>query len=152
MYQKYLTYQSCRKYLKFVSSRRNLNNMLHLREKDLDKIILIGDRVLIRPTTPNQRTESGLLLPQGMHKAEELRTGYIIKVGPGYPIPLIQEDDEPWKDKRDSVKYVPLQPRAGDLAVYQQNSVYEINFNGEEYVIASHRALLMLVRDEDLVS
>ncbi|MEL6388537.1 MAG: co-chaperone GroES family protein [Bacteroidota bacterium] len=126
--------------------------MLQLRENDLNKIILIGDRVLLRPTKPSQRTESGLLLPQGMHKSEELRTGYVIRVGPGFPIPMLQDDDQPWKDERDNVKYVPLQPREGDLAVYQQNSVYEIQFNGEDYVIASHRALLMVVRDEDLLA
>ncbi len=124
--------------------------MLRISEKDLNKIILVGDRILIKPTKPSARTESGLYLPQGLHKTEELRTGYIIKVGPGYPIPMLQDDDEPWKDKRDSVKYVPLQPRSGDLAVYQQNSVFDIVFNGEEYVICSHRAILMLVRDEDL--
>ena len=125
--------------------------MLHLKEKDLEKIILIGDHLLIKPTTPAQRTESGLYLPQGMHKKEELRTGYVIKIGPGYPIPMIQDDDEPWKDKRESIKYVPLQPRPGDLAVYLQNGVHELIFNDEEYIIATHRALLMVVRDDDLV-
>lgn len=125
--------------------------MLQLKEKDLEKIVLIGDHILIKPSTPSQRTESGLYLPQGMHKKEELRTGYVIKVGPGYPIPMLQDNDEPWKDKRDSVKYVPLQPRAGDLAVYQQAGVHELVFNDEEYVITSHRALLMVVRDEDFV-
>jgi len=73
----------------------------------------------------------------------------VIKIGPGYPIPMIQDDDEPWKDKRESVKYVPLQPRAGDLAVYQQGAVHALVFNGEEYIITTHRALLMVVRDED---
>ena len=123
--------------------------MLQLNENDLNKIVLIGDHILIKPTTPSQRTESGLYLPQGMHKKEELRTGYVIKVGPGYPIPMLQEDDEPWKDKREAVKYVPLQPRAGDLAVYQQGGIHELVFNGEEYVITSHRALLMVIRDEE---
>lgn len=124
--------------------------MLHLKEKDLSKIILIGDRILIKPTKPISKTETGLYLPQGMHKTDELRTGYVMKVGPGYPIPMLQDDDEPWKDKRDSVKYVPLQPRAGDLAVYQQKAVYDLVFNGEEYVVASHKSILMLVRDEEL--
>ncbi len=125
--------------------------MLQLKEQDLNKLILIGDHILIKPTTPLKRTESGLFLPQGMHKKEDLRTGYVIKVGPGYPIPMVQEDDEPWKDKSDSVKYVPLQPKAGDLAVYMQGGIYDIVFNDEEYVIASHRALLMVVRDEGLM-
>ena len=61
--------------------------MLKLKEKDLEKIIIIGDRVLIRPAKPKNRTDSGLYLPQGVHKKEELYTGYVIKVGPGYPIP-----------------------------------------------------------------
>lgn len=125
--------------------------MLQLKEKDLSKIILIGDHILIKPTTPVQRTESGLFLPQGMHKKEELRTGYVIKVGPGYPIPMVQDNDESWKEKTDQVKYVPLQPRAGDLAVYMQGGIHEIVFNNEEYVITTHRALLMVVRDEELM-
>ncbi len=125
--------------------------MLKLKEEDLSKLILIGDHILIKPTSPVQRTESGLFLPQGIHKKEELRTGYVIKVGPGYPIPAIRDDDEPWKDKSDTIKYVPLQPKAGDLAVYMQAGVHEIVFNKEEYIIASHRALLMVVRDEDFM-
>lgn len=125
--------------------------MLQINEKDIDKILLIGDHILIKPTTPNQRTKSGLYLPQGMHQKESLRTGYVIKVGPGYPIPMVQEDDEPWKDKSDAVKYVPLQPKAGDLAVYQQGGTHELVFNDEEYIVASHRALLMVIRDDDFV-
>ena len=125
--------------------------MLQIKEKDLDKIILIGDHILIKPTTPAQRTESGLYLPQGMHKKEELRTGYVIKVGPGYPIPAIQDVDEPWKDKSDSIKYVPLQPQPGDLAVYLQGAIHDLQFNGEEYVIAAHRSTLMLIRNDDFL-
>jgi len=125
--------------------------MLQIKERDIDKIILIGDNILIQPTTPVQRTESGLFLPQGMHKKEDLRTGYVIKVGPGYPIPAIQDEDEPWKDKSENVKYVPLQPRSGDLAVYMQTMVHEITFNKQEYIIAPHRAVLMLVRDDDFL-
>ena len=127
------------------------SSMLQIKEKDIRKIILVGDRILIKPTTPVQRTESGLFLPQGMHKKEELRTGYVIKVGPGYPIPAIQDDDEPWKDKSESVKYVPLQPRPGDLAVYMQGVVHEIVFNKEEYVVTGHRSILMVIRDEDFI-
>jgi len=123
--------------------------MVNIKEKDTDKIIVIGDRILIKPTKPKERTDAGLYLPQGVHKAEDLRTGYVIKVGPGYPIPAIQDIDEPWKDKTEEVRYVPLQPRPGDLAVYVQKSAYSIKFNGEDYIIVPHQALLMLVRDED---
>lgn len=124
--------------------------MVRLNEKDLDKLILIGDKVLVRPSKPNQKTKSGLYLPEGMHKKEELHTGYIIKVGPGYAIPAMQDVDEPWKPSNKEAQYVPLQPKSGDLAVYQQGRVYEIMFNKNKYVIVPHSALLMLVRDDSI--
>jgi len=123
--------------------------MLKINEKDLNKIILIGDRVLIRPSKPKNRTDSGLYLPQGMHKKEELYTGYVLKVGPGYPIPAIQDTDELWKEEREEVKYVPLQPSPGDLAVYMQKNIWEIEFNKQNLIIAPQSALLMMIREEE---
>tara|TARA_Y100000385_G_C13094660_1_gene640571 strand:+ start:1514 stop:1885 length:372 start_codon:yes stop_codon:yes gene_type:complete len=123
--------------------------MLQIKEKDLNKIILIGDRVLIRPAKPKNRTDSGLFLPQGMHKKEVLYSGYVLKVGPGYPIPAIAESDESWKEKREEVKYVQLQPHPGDLAVYMQKNIWEIEFNKQALIIAPHSALLMLIREDD---
>ena len=85
-----------------------------------------------------------------VQEKEKIHSGYVLKVGPGYPIPAIQDTDEPWKDRGDDVKYVPLQPREGDEAIYLQKSGYEIEFNNEKYVIIPHSAILMLIRDEDL--
>ncbi|OQY03770.1 MAG: chaperonin [Bacteroidetes bacterium 4572_117] len=125
---------------------------LIISEKDLKKIIIVGDRVLIKPKTFTDKTKSGLFLPPGVQEKEKLYSGYVIKVGPGYPIPTIQEYDEPWKEKTDNVKYVPLQPQVGDLAVYLQQSSYEIIFKNEKYLIVPHSAILMLIRDEGLFS
>jgi co-chaperonin GroES (HSP10) len=74
----------------------------------------------------------------------------VIKVGPGYPIPAIAEEDEPWKSKNENVRYVPLQPKEGDLAIYLQNSGFEIEFNNQKYIIVPQSAILMLIRDEGL--
>jgi chaperonin GroES len=123
---------------------------LNIDESNLDKFIIIGDRVLIKPKSPQEKTKSGLYLPPGVTEKEKIQSGYVLKVGPGYPIPAIQDIDEPWKDKSDDVKYVPLQPKPGDLAVYLQNSSYEIEFKNERYVIVPHSAILLLIRDEDL--
>ena len=119
-------------------------------EKDLKKLIVVGDRVLIKPKSPQQKTKSGLYLPPGVQEKEKIQAGYVLKVGPGYPIPAITDNDEPWKDKSDELKYVPLQPKEGDMVVYLQNSAYEIEFNKEKYVIVSHSAILLLVRDDGL--
>jgi chaperonin GroES len=123
---------------------------LQIDEKNIDRFIVVGDRVLIKPKNQQDRTKSGLYLPQGVQEKEKIHSGYVVKVGPGYPIPAIQDEDEPWKDQGDAVKYVPLQAREGDLAVYLQNSGYELEFNNEKYVIIPHSAILMLIRDEDL--
>jgi co-chaperonin GroES (HSP10) len=123
---------------------------LNLEEKDLSKFIIVGDRVLIKPKAENEKTKSGLYLPPTVKQKENAHTGYIVKVGPGYPIPAITDDDEPWKDQRETVKYVPLQAREGDLAVYLQKSTYEIEFNNEKYLICPASAILLLIRDEEL--
>jgi co-chaperonin GroES (HSP10) len=118
--------------------------------KDINKFILVGDRILIKPKTQHDKTKSGLYLPPGVSEKEKVHSGYIVKVGPGYPIPAINEVDEPWKDKSEDVKYVPLQAQEGDLAIYLQSSSYEIMFNNEKYIIIPHSAILMLIRDEGL--
>ena len=123
---------------------------LNLSEKDLSKIILVGDRVLVKPKNPNQQTSSGLYLPPSAVDKENVQSGYVIKTGPGFPIPASTDDDEPWKEVKEEVKYVPLQAREGDLAVYLNKTGVEIEFKKEKYLILPHSAILMLVREEGL--
>ncbi len=123
---------------------------LSIDQKDIDKFIMIGDKVLIRPKNPNSKTKSGLYLPPSIQQGEKIQSGYIIKAGPGYPLPSQTDADEAWKKKDEEVQYLPLQAREGDLAIYLQNAAYEISFNDETYLIVPHSAILMLVRDEGL--
>jgi co-chaperonin GroES (HSP10) len=122
---------------------------LQIDEKDLNTFIMVGDRVLIKPRSQQEKTKSGLYLPPGVQEKEKINSGYVLKVGPGYPIPAISED-EPWMEMKDDVKYVPLQPKEGDMAIYLQKSGYEIEFKKEKYVIVPHSAILLLIRDEEL--
>ena len=121
-----------------------------LEEKDLSKLIVIGDRILIKPKTPQSKTQSGLFLPPGVQEKEKVQIGYVVKVGPGYAIPSVSDSDEPWKPSNKEPQYVPLQPKEGDLAVYMQSSAVEIEFNKEKYVVVSQSALLLLLRDDGL--
>jgi chaperonin GroES len=123
---------------------------LELGDLNVEKFIMVGDRVLIKPKSPVDKTQTGLYLPPGVQEKEKIHAGYVLKVGPGYPIPTINEADEPWKDRSEEVKYVPLQPKEGDLAIYMQKSGFEIEFKKEKYVIIPHSAILMLIRDEEL--
>ena len=112
---------------------------------------MIGDRVLVKPKTPAGKTKAGLYLPPTVQESETIQSGYVVKVGPGYPIPAVSEADEAWKQKQDDVKYVPLQAQMGDLAIYLNKSGYEIEFNDEKYIILPHSAILMIIRDENLL-
>ncbi len=84
---------------------------------------------------------SGLFLPPSVQENEKLQSGYIVKVGPGYPIPSPSEEDENWKEKQEDIKYMPLQAHIGDLAVYLNKSGHEIEFNKEKYIILPHSAI-----------
>jgi co-chaperonin GroES (HSP10) len=121
-----------------------------LDEKDLKRLIVVGDRILIKPKTPQSKTQSGLLLPPGVQEKEKVQLGYVVKVGPGYPIPSLNDIDEPWKSRSGEAQYVPLQPKEGDLAVYMQTAAIEIEFKKEKYVVVSQSSILLLLRDEGL--
>ena len=105
--------------------------------------------MLIKPKNPQSQTKSGLYLPPTVQQ-DRIQAGYIIKTGPGYPLPSQTDEHEVWEKKEGEVHYLPLQAKEGDLAVYLQNSAYEINFNDEKYLIVPHSAILMLIRDEGL--
>ena len=122
---------------------------LAIDRKDIDKFLMIGDKVLIKPKNPQSQTKSGLYLPPIVQQ-DRIQAGYIIKTGPGYPLPSQTDEHEVWEKKEGEVHYLPLQAKEGDLAVYLQNSAYEINFNDEKYLIVPHSAILMLIRDEGL--
>ncbi len=120
-------------------------------EPDINKLIVVGDRVLIKPKSHTNKSRGGLYLPPGYKEKEEVQTGYIVKAGPGYPIPLPTDDSvEPWKNASDKTKYIPLQAKVGDLAIFMQKGAVEIMFHGEKYFIVPQHSILLLERDEEL--
>lgn len=118
-------------------------------DNKLKKLIVIGDRLLIRPTKGNERSASGLYLPPGVQEKEKVQQGYVIKTGPGYVIPMPVEN-ESWKSDEEQVKYIPLQAHEGDLAIFLMSGATEVLYEGEKYYIVPQSAILMLERDDDL--
>jgi co-chaperonin GroES (HSP10) len=119
-------------------------------ENKLGKLIVIGDRVLIKAKSFNEKTNSGLYLPPGIQEKEQVRSGYVIRVGPGYPIPMPSETDEAWKKTDEKIKYIPLQAKVGDLAIFLQKDAIEVLYEGEKYFIVHQQSILLLERDESL--
>ena len=117
---------------------------------NLERFIVVGDRVLVKPQEESSRTSGGLYLPAGVSEKEKVQSGYVIKTGPGYPIPLPADEDEGWKDKSEEIKYIPLQAKEGDLAIFIQNGAVEVNYGNEKLYIVPQSSILLLERDEDL--
>jgi co-chaperonin GroES (HSP10) len=125
----------------------SIQNPMNLKIPNLNKLIIVGDRVLIKKTNPNDRTKSGLLLPPGVEEKEDVQSGFVIKVGPGYPIPQAEESEN-WKQNQEKVKFIPLQAQEGDMAIFLQRQAVEIEFNKQKYYLVPNAALLMLYRDD----
>jgi len=116
---------------------------------DTTKIIIVGDRVLIKPEEDLEKTNSGLYLPPGVKEKEKVQGGYILKVGPGYPVASPTDDDEPWKENKET-KYIPLQANEGDFAIFIRKDAVEIELDKQKLVIVPQSAILLLMRDEEL--
>lgn len=113
------------------------------------QLIVVGDRLLIRPQEGEGRTESGLVLPATAINQQEVRQGRVEKVGPGIAVPDPMDQDEPWKKKdRQQARYVPLQAREGDLAIFLKKASVEIEFESRKYLIVPNSAVLLLVRED----
>jgi len=84
-----------------------------------------------------------------VQEKEKVQQGYVIKHGPGYAVPLPVES-ESWKPDEEQVKYIPLQAKEGDLAIFLVSGATEVMYESEKYFIVPQSAILMLEREEDL--
>jgi len=113
------------------------------------KMIVIGDRVLLQLDDGQDRTKSGLYLPASVREKEKVAMGRVVRVGPGYPIPNPNyTEDEPWSTPKDPMRYIPLQAREGDYAIFLREQGIEVEFEDQKYLIVPQSAVMVLVRDE----
>lgn len=111
-------------------------------------LIVVGDRVLVMPDE-DVRTHSGLYLPQGVHESDGVRAGRVIATGPGVPLPSLHEpDEEPWKESRREDRYLPMQVRMGDYALFFKKAAVEVRYDGLNYLVVPQSAILIIVRDD----
>ncbi len=112
------------------------------------ELFVVGDRVLIRLDDAEERTEVGLYLPPTALEKENCMTGVIEEVGPGIALPpKFDDDDVPWKEGEDpQMRYIPLQARRGDRAIFLRKDSVEIKFENERFVVVPHASILVIVR------
>ena len=114
------------------------------------RLIVVGDRVLIQPEEGEDRTKVGLYLPATAVDKQAVQGGTVLATGPGNAVPAPTElDEEPWKIVAPEARYVPLQARIGDYAIFFRRAAVEVTFEGDRYLVVPQAAILTLVRDED---
>lgn len=119
--------------------------MAHLRKK----LIVVGDRILVRPEEGEERTRTGLYLPQTAVGARLAQGGWVVSVGPGLPIPDPMDlTDEPWQRQDQEPRYLPLQAQEGDFVLFLRKAAVEITFEKKDYLIVPNSAVLVLVRED----
>src|SRR5690606_16817669 len=129
----------------------NPGSMVTLMADNLREVIVVGDKVLIKPEEESSKTPSGLYLPQGLAAKESVAGGYIVNVGPGYPTIEPTAEGEIWSNgHRNEMRYVPLQARKGDFAIFQRREAIEVEIDGSKYQIVGHSSILLLIRDRVL--
>jgi chaperonin GroES len=116
------------------------------------QLIVVGDRLLIRPEEGEERTNAGLYLPQTAVSARQARGGWVVSVGPGVPvIHPMDMMDEHWGDADGKTepqpRFMPLQAQEGDYALFLHKAAVEITFEKKNYLIVPNGAVLVLMRE-----
>lgn len=113
------------------------------------QLIVVGDRVLIKQDSLEERTEVGLLLPQTVVAKEKVQSGLIVATGPGLPLPdMDQDEEEPWRPIPRRPRHLPMQAEVGDYALFLKKHAVEIRYEKQEYLIVPQGAILVLIRDD----
>ena len=114
------------------------------------QILIVGDRVLIRPDKGEKKSKAGLYLPPSVIEKQEILSGVVVEVGPGIPMGNPEDQlNEPWSASDSSlVKYIPTQAELGDVALFLNKASIEVKIENEDYLIVPQSAILILIRDD----
>ena len=117
-------------------------------EQPKKRLIVVGDRVLVSPEEGEDRSRVGLYLPASAVDAQAVQGGSVVATGPGTPISAPTElNEEPWKITGGEARYMPVQARVGDYAIFFRRASVEITFEGKKYLVVPQAAILALVRE-----
>lgn len=95
------------------------------------KVKPLNDRVLVKADEAEEKTSSGLYLPESAR--EKPQTSTVVAVGPGN----LNEDGE----------RTPLVVKIGDKVVYASYAGTEVELDGEKHTILREADLLAIVSD-----
>jgi chaperonin GroES len=95
------------------------------------KLKPLGDRLVVKPSSSEQTTRSGIVLPDTAK--EKPQQGEVLAAGPGQ----VQEDGT----------RSPMDVKVGDKVLFAKYSGTEFKLDSEELLIISQRDILAIVND-----
>jgi chaperonin GroES len=90
----------------------------------------LSDHILIEPIKEEEKTKTGILLPETAEK-EKPEQGKVISVGPGR--------------KTNEGKIIPLEVVPGQKVLFTKYGPSEIKVEGKEYLIAKEEDILAII-------
>jgi len=90
----------------------------------------LSDHILIEPIKEEEKTKTGIFLPDTASK-EKSEEGKVIAVGPG--------------KRTDDGKMLPMSVRPGDRVLFAKYGPNEIKVDNKEYLIASESDILAVI-------
>lgn len=93
------------------------------------KLQPLGDHVVVKPLESDERTKSGIVLPDTAK--EKPQEGEVIAVGSG---------------RYEEGKKIPLEVKVGDKIIFAEYGGQKIKIEDEEYLILNERDILAIVR------
>ena len=94
------------------------------------KVKPLSDHILIEPMAQEEKTKSGIVLPETVDK-EKPEQGKVLAVGPGR--------------KLSSGRYVPMEVRKGNKVLFTKYGPNEIKIDDKEYLIAREEDILAIL-------
>jgi chaperonin GroES len=113
-----------------VASQKNLtkNKNVKRRSHFMAAIKPLSDRVLVRPVEAEEKTSSGIIIPDTAK--EKPQKGTVVEAGPG---------------KVENGNKIEMSVKKGDEVLYGKYSGTEITLDGEEYLIMRESDILGIV-------
>ncbi|NNN11750.1 MAG: co-chaperone GroES [Acidimicrobiaceae bacterium] len=94
------------------------------------KLQPLEDRIVVRPAESEERTASGLVIPDTAK--EKPQQGEVLAVGPG-------------RRAESTGQIIPLDIQVGDTVVYSKYGGTEVSLEGTDYLVLSSRDILAKV-------
>ncbi|PIV18300.1 MAG: co-chaperone GroES [Elusimicrobia bacterium CG03_land_8_20_14_0_80_50_18] len=91
---------------------------------------MLGDRVLIEQEKGDEKTKSGIIIPDTAK--EKPQKGTVVSVGPG--------------KRDDSGKLIPMELKAGDKVLYGKYAGTEVKLDGKDYVYMDQSDVIAKVK------